>query len=96
MGEVKTETTNERKLKRNGEPTMQSMDVKVAKKLVSFVRANPGATVEQIVRNVPELADPEMRDFAIDGWPRDQGFLIKITNGCVYLGAAAYLVESSI
>ncbi len=75
---------------------MQSMDVNVARKLVGFVRDNPGATVEQIVQNVPELADPEMRDFAIDGWPRDQGFLIKIKNGCVYLGAAAYLVEASL
>ena len=73
---------------------MHRMEVEIAKKLVSFVRENPGVTVEQLVQNVPEITDPDLRDFAIEGCSPEDGFLIKIDDGRVQLGGAAYLVES--
>ena len=73
---------------------MQSMPYEVAKKLVSYVRENPGSTLEQVVQNVSELADIDLRDFAVDGSPNNHDSLIIIDEERrVYLGDAAHLTE---
>ena len=73
---------------------MQTMDAHVARKLVKFVSENPGVTWGQIEQQIPELAGkPGLQDFAANGYPADQGFLVRIENGRVYLGAAADLVQ---
>ena len=73
---------------------MQSITFEVAKKLISYVRDNSGTKLEQIVQNVPELADVNLRDFAIDGSPCNHDSLIIVDDeGRVYLGDKAYLVE---
>ena len=73
---------------------MQSITFEVANKLVSYVRDHPGAKLEQVVQNVPELADVNIRDFAIDGCPFNHDSLIIVDNERrVYLGDKAYLVE---
>lgn len=76
---------------------MQVIDIDLAKKVVSFVRENPGVTPEQLVRNIPELATCESLDFALDCCPQDNGFLITIDeNNHVQLGDAAHFVDERI
>lgn len=76
---------------------MQVIDIELAKKVVSFVRDNPGVTPEQLVRNIPELATFESLDFALDCCPQDNGFLITIDeNNHVQLGGAAHFVDEKI
>ncbi len=73
---------------------MQAMNAQMARKLVMYVSKNPGVTWVQIEQQIPELAGkPELQEFAADGCPAGQGFLVRLENGRVYLGAAAYLVQ---
>ena len=76
------------------EKEMQTMDAQVARKLVMYVSEHQGVTWAQIEQHIPELAGkPELQEFAADGYPADQGFLVRFENDRVFLGAAAYLVQ---